>query len=80
MGRERTKEFFKTKKEIIKEIKIVWSIEDVLSRRSDLTEEQASKVLVELENSHNAEIGINWEVIDTTAEILYPDKNKKRRC
>jgi hypothetical protein len=49
-----------------------WHVDDVLSERPDLTEEQCREVLRNLERNHDANIGINWEVIDTVAAILYP--------
>lgn len=53
------------------EISIVWSTEDVLSVRPDLNKEEARKVLYELDHSHDATIGINWEVIDIIAEGMF---------
>ena len=54
-------------------IAIYWSVEDILSRRSDLTEQQAVEVLSCLKTSHDATIGINWEVIDIQIEGLFPE-------
>ena len=53
------------------EISIVWSTEDVLSVRPDLNKEEAREVLYELDHSHDATIGINWEVIDIIAEGMF---------
>jgi len=53
------------------EISIVWSTEDVLSVRPDLTKEQAREVLYELDHNHDASIGISWDVIDIIAEGMY---------
>ncbi len=54
-----------------KSISIVWSVEDVLSVRPDLTEEQAWEVLKSIKNHHDATIGINWDVLNITADLLY---------
>ncbi len=43
----------------------VWGIEDVQSQRESLTEEQCIEVLESLGNNHDANVGINWEVIDS---------------
>lgn len=51
----------------------VWHLEDVKSRRPDLSDEQCREVLTALEKSHNAEIGINWDVIDTIASDQFPE-------
>lgn len=53
-------------------ISIIWSVEDVLNQRPDLTEKQSIKVLEQIKICHNAEIGVTWETIDTVAEDLYP--------
>jgi hypothetical protein len=52
-------------------ISIIWSIEDVQSLRDDLSDDQAREVLEYIEDSHNAEIGINWDVIDYTIKHLF---------
>lgn len=53
-------------------IQITWSIEDVLSVREDLTEDQAEEVLEAVEHNHNASIGVNWDVIEGQANYLFP--------
>lgn len=53
-------------------IAIIWTIEDVQEERPDLSEEQAMKVLEIVRRNHNAEVGVNWEVIKTTANVLFP--------
>ena len=53
-------------------IEICWSVDDVLQQCNWLTREQALEVLHELEYRHNPCIGINWDTINTVAEILYP--------
>jgi hypothetical protein len=58
------------------EISIIWSTEDVLCVRPDLTKDQARKVLYEIDHSHDASIGINWEIIDIIAEGMF-DKPKE---
>src|SRR5579885_1347135 len=53
--------------DITEEIAIVWHIEDVQSIRSDLTDQQASEVLIHLKKNHDATVGINWDTIETIA-------------
>lgn len=52
----------------MKTINIKWSTDDVLWRAEDMnvkiTEEQADDVLSLLESNHDANVGINWDVID----------------
>lgn len=54
------------------DITITWSTEDVLSVRPKLTEEQANEVLMQVKRRHDASIGINWAVIETTADMSFP--------
>lgn len=58
-----------------RQIAIIWSIEDILGLRSDLTEEQAFNVLKEIERRHDYTIGVNWDVIEEVANDLYPKNN-----
>jgi hypothetical protein len=48
-------------------IQIIWSTEDVLMQADlmnvELTEEQADEILVNIEHYHDANVGINWDVI-----------------
>ena len=50
----------------------IWSIEDVQSVRPDLTDESCLQVLENCERYHDAEIGINWDVIRIHARDLFP--------
>lgn len=51
---------------------IVWHIDDVLSVRPDLSNDQARQILLQLKHNHDASIGINWDVIDIYAETAFP--------
>ena len=55
------------------QIAIIWDIEDVQSLRPELTDEQAWQVLENAARHHDAGIGINWEVLEATAECLFPE-------
>jgi len=59
--------------EPITTIAVKWGIEDIQSIRPDLTDEQASTVLQAADRYHNAEIGINWDVLRTHADDLFPE-------
>jgi len=54
------------------EISITWSVEDVEMVRPDLSRDQAIDVLHCLKNNHDADVGINWDVIGYTANYLFP--------
>lgn len=58
-------------------ISIVWNIEDILAVRSDLKEEQAREVLKYIKKNHDSAIGINWEVIEDVADMLYEEEEIK---
>lgn len=59
--------------QMVKEIAIYWHIKDIQNVRSDLSTEQACIVLQHLKKNHDASIGINWDVIDYAADILFPE-------
>ena len=62
----------KSKKKTADEIAIVWHIDDVKEVRPDLTDEQCRAVLRQADESHDATIGINWEVLEIHADDLFP--------
>lgn len=57
-------------------ISISWGLPDIYERAAhcdcELTEDEAIKVLNLLEQKHNAEIGINWDVIDSMISYIVP--------
>lgn len=54
-------------------ISVIWGLEDVQEVRPDLTDEQASEVLRRTKKYHNAEVGINWDVLRAHANDLFPE-------
>lgn len=56
----------------------VWGVEDVVSRAADdgykITDEQAAEILGEIIDDHDANIGINWNVISYHID-LYAEKH-----
>ena len=52
-------------------IRIEWHISDVKEGNQGITDEQCREVLHEVARKHNADIGINWNVIDTTVNQLF---------
>jgi hypothetical protein len=53
----------------MKKIAIYWSSEDVLQLAEwkhgiELTENQADEILENIKHTHDANVGINWDVID----------------
>lgn len=50
-----------------------WHVDDVLSQRPDLTEDQACEVLALIAHRFDANTGINWHVIDSAAEYLFSE-------
>jgi len=55
------------------EIAIIWSAADVLEMRPDLSQEQAEEVINSVEHRHDACIGINWDVISITADMMFDE-------
>ena len=56
------------------EIHIVWSVDDVQTINSKLTDEEARDVLEEIERSHDCEQGITW---DTIREFTDSDEDEE---
>jgi hypothetical protein len=52
-------------------ISITWNIEDVLSLDNSLNNEECISVLQAIEDNHDCNIGINWDVIQ-----FYIDREK----
>lgn len=61
----------------MKTIEIVWSTEDVQEVRPDLDENQAYEVLIMANKEHDANVGINWEVLESWADYLYPEPDEE---
>jgi len=53
------------------EIAIIWSVDDVLRLRPDLTRDEALTVLEYAEVQHDSGDGINWHALDLRAEELF---------
>jgi hypothetical protein len=49
-----------------------WYIDDIQQVRPDLDDDQCIRVLEVLADNFDANNGINWEVIEYTAEELFP--------
>ena len=58
------------------EIAIIWSVEDVKMQCEWLDDEQALDVLHHIVHKHDACIGVNWDVIECTADFMYPKPEK----
>lgn len=54
-------------------VAIVWQIDDVMTIRPDLTEEQAAEVLGAVESGHDASLGISWDTLEIYADNLFPE-------
>ena len=50
-----------------------WHIEDVQSVRPNLNDDQASDVLEAVADNHDANYGINWDVLTFWADELFPE-------
>lgn len=59
---------------MLKQIEIIWNIDDVLDRHPELTKKQASKVLEIMEDSHDCNVGINWEFIDACVDEMLEEE------
>ena len=55
------------------EITISWHISDVQEVRPDLSDDEARQVLQRAKDQHDANIGVNWYVLQIVADILFPE-------
>lgn len=60
----------------------IWNPDDVIDRAKDTeepipTQEEAEQIIENIDHQHDANIGINWEVIDCHLFDLNYDKEKK---
>lgn len=62
-------------------ISITWHIDDVLQQAADdeveITEDEAREILQLLESEHDANVGINWEVISIWISTYMRDKKNE---
>jgi hypothetical protein len=62
-------------------ISVMWHIDDIKTIRPDLNNSESMQVLEFVRDNHDASIGINWDVLEDIAEILYPiNKNRGDVC
>ena len=54
-------------------IRLEWHISDVKENHDWLTDDQCRDVLHEVALNHNADIGVNWDVLATTVLAMFPD-------
>ena len=59
------------------EITISWHIEDVQQQDSTLTDDEARQVLQLIKHKHDANIGVNWEVIDAWIDYFKRERIEK---
>ncbi len=54
-----------------RQIAIIWSTDDVLAVRPDLTPDQAWEILQASQHNHDANFGVTWQSLEATADALY---------
>ncbi len=53
------------------QVAVLWSVNDVVELRPDLTTRQAFEVLQHAKRMHDVRFGINWDTLDFAAEQLF---------
>jgi hypothetical protein len=59
-----------------RQIAIIWDVEDVQMLRPDLDDYQAMTVLDAVQNGHDANIGVNWDLIQFWIDNIYPQNEE----
>lgn len=57
-------------------IVVLWHTDDIKSIRPDLNDDQCMAVLRQADRHHDAELGINWGVLEMWADELFPVEEK----
>ena len=60
-----------------REVAIIWCLEDVKEVRPDLDDDQCWQVLQNVKRHHDATIGVNWDVLDCVASLLFGNAPKE---
>lgn len=60
----------------MKTISITWCVDDVLALDATLAESEAEQILEECLRKHDANIGINWDVIQRRIDSMKHTKEK----
>lgn len=64
------------------QIHITWSTEDVLHEAKELgvelTEDEANDILLHMEEKHDANIGISWDIIDIYIQDVLDNRKEDR--
>lgn len=55
-----------------RQIALIWSVEDVLEIRPDLTGEQAWRVLRVCDSRMDCNLGVTWETLELVADTEFP--------
>tara|TARA_B110000495_G_C22985932_1_gene580061 strand:- start:819 stop:1064 length:246 start_codon:yes stop_codon:yes gene_type:complete len=58
-------------------ISVVWNIEDVQSLEPKVTDEQAMEVLQLALDNHDANVGINWGVLEFWISQVYKENDNE---
>jgi len=64
------------RKQLSDEITISWHFTDIQEVDDTLTNDEAREILQLIKNGHDANIGINWEVIDSYIDFFRANKGK----
>jgi hypothetical protein len=56
-----------------RQIAILWTVDDVQAVRPDLDEDQAWKLLQQIEHDHDGDYGLTFDAIKSASQNLFPD-------
>jgi hypothetical protein len=54
-----------------RQIALIWSVDDVLEFRSDLTQDEAFEVLQKVKQKHDASVGVSYETVEGWADWIF---------
>lgn len=56
---------------------IVWTVNDVIENRSQLTEEEGMDILEKVLDDHDCTCGVTWDTINSAAITLFGDRGRE---
>ncbi|MBD3260926.1 MAG: hypothetical protein GF334_04490 [Candidatus Altiarchaeales archaeon] len=66
------------KEKVKDEMHVVWDVEDVMTQAGndlvEITEDDAREILASLHRNHDADVGINWDVISTAIARYFQER------
>jgi len=61
----------------MRQIALIWDVDDVKVVRPDLTDDEALDVLERVKSKHDATMGVSWDTLECWADMLFPSPSNR---